>query len=64
MKKAEQMSDVEREVPEDGDMPQEEQGRLLTRTGNQATVVNQDAILESVFGPPDENGIYGKNGEV
>lgn len=49
---------AQRPIPENGVMDQEEQARLLVRTG-QHTHEDEAEKLAEVFGEPDEDGVYG-----
>lgn len=53
-----------RPVPEDGVMDQDEQARLLVRTGDGIAPENEPALLEEEWGQPDEDGVYAAPGFV
>lgn len=46
------------ERPVEGRPDQEEQARLIRRTGNGPTVENEEALLRERFGPPDMAGVF------
>ncbi|EST22763.1 hypothetical protein [Streptomyces niveus] len=50
------MGDIER--PVEGRPDQEEQARLIRRTGNGPTVVDEQKLLTARFGAPDMAGTY------
>lgn len=52
------MSAEARPVPEDGVMSQDEQARLLVRTGDGVAPENEAELLEEEWGPADANGVY------
>lgn len=52
------MSAEARPVPEDGLMDQDEQARLLVRTGDGVAAENETELLEAEWGPADEHGVY------
>lgn len=47
-----------RPVPKDGIMDQDEQARLLVRTGDGVAPENEAALLEEEWGPADAQGVY------
>lgn len=47
-----------RPVPEDGIMDQDEQARLLVRTGDGVAPDNEAELLEAEWGPADRHGVY------
>lgn len=52
------MSNEARPVPKDGVMDQDEQARLLVRTGDGVAPENEAELLEAEWGPADEHGVY------
>ncbi len=52
------MSNEARPVPEDGVMDQDEQARLLVRTGDGVAPDNEAELLEAEWGPADKDGVY------
>ncbi|MFJ9468318.1 hypothetical protein [Streptomyces caniferus] len=46
------------ERPVEGRPDQEEQARLIRRTGNGPTVENEEALLRERFGAPDMAGVF------
>lgn len=44
--------------PVEGRPDQEEQARLITRTGNGPTVDTEAELLEAEYGPADMSGVY------
>lgn len=47
-----------RPVPTDGIMDQDEQARLLVRTGDGVAPQNEAELLEAEWGPADKHGVY------
>lgn len=52
------MGTTARPVPEDGEMSQDEQARLLVPTGDGVAPENEAELLTEEWGEPDENGVY------
>lgn len=55
------MGDIER--PVEGRPDQDEQARLITRTGNGPTVDDEAALLEAEYGPADMAGVFSRTSE-